>query len=356
MFKIHSCVQQRTGARHPLSEDRVICVDKLDESHPELSLYAVLDGHGDEHAAAFVQKHLPDSLKNIPAYAKGDYENAIRVCLAQLHETLITEAHSKGGTTISLALVDRRKMQGRTFLAFLGDSPIFIRRKNLTDDVYQAFPLHNSSNPAVASRNNWLTTTAPWESKRHPRGINLFGSLGDALYEPEINNTLIEHANTFVHTALSESTQPTTAHHLMNHLKQNLLKTLVVDSPVWRHAALHSDKTLAYYLSGKATEMLSCPLQRVPDVMSFATIDLDLVVMGSDGAFPASAFDRIMGDLKKVHWTYTKQDFVTLEQFSTQLITRSNSDDKAVVMFRLADCDDSDTSNDLPEIGPSSVT
>ena len=345
---VHSNVQSVLGRRHPESEDRFICLDTLDAEHPELSLYAVLDGHGDALAAQFVQEKLPDYFRTAAGYAERDYERATRTCFARLHKELIEDAHSKGGTTISLALIDRRK-EGRTFLAFLGDSPIFLRRKNISNnDVYLAFPLHNSSNPAIA-RNINAIATAPWEAKRHSRGINLYGSLGDALYEPIVNNCFFKHAQKFRDSeemgASFDIPDP-----VKHKFKESLLEATTVDTPAWRHATLHSAKTLSYYLTDNAMEMLISPLQRTPDVMSFPTADLDCIAIGSDGAFPVTAFDRILTDLKRVPWTCTEQDVQKINQISTRLITRNNSDDKTLIIVKLVD-DVNDVNDEDEEVG-----
>ncbi len=336
MFKIRSIVEQQTGQRHVLSEDRFICIDILDPDFPELSLYAVLDGHGDEHAAAFVENCLPKYLKQAEGFAEKKYVTAVRDCIQRLHTELVNDALSKGGTTLSLALVDRRRSEGQTILAFLGDSPIFVRRRHvLRDDVYLAFPLHNSSNPAVALRNcpNQVAT-APWESRRHPRGINLFASLGDALYEPTIANLYFKRACEMKINSNDLAWIKGDSEQLF---KSELEKSLPADSPARKHAVLHTPKTLGYYLSDRAFLLDECPLQREPDIMSMPTCEIDIITLGSDGAFPQSCFDKIMTVIRKVA-DLSSDD--ALPRLTKQLMPNEGRDDKTVLAITISDCDD----------------
>lgn len=332
MFEITSSVAQQTGQRHLTSEDRYICNDIFDSG---LSLYAVCDGHGDALAAEFVKVNLPKYLMLADGFAEKNYVLALRNCISRLHTELVTEAHSKGGTTLSLALIDRQQ-GGHTILAFLGDSPIFVRRRHIIrDDVYLAFPLHNSSNPAIAYRNQLdKVATPPWETKRHSRGINLYASIGDALYEPSIANNFLYQARQLATTLQKKDNTSESKDWLSDDSKQQLkhyLENAFPDtSPEARHARLHTSRTLSFYVSDKASLLEDCPLQREPDIMSIPTVDIDLISIGSDGAFPQSCFDKIMTVIRKVS-DASAEDCPS--RLAKRLMSNDGKDDKTVLVI-----------------------
>ena len=65
-------------------------------------------------------------------------------------------------------------------------------------------------------------------------------------------------------------------------------------SLVSRYAKLLPAHILGYYLSGKASNMKTCPLQREPDIMQFPLNNGPFcIIIGSDGVFPESTFASI---------------------------------------------------------------
>ena len=330
MYKISSFALQKVGRRHTVCEDAFVCVDQIDDNTPNLSLYAVLDGHGDEKAAEFVRDNVKAYLTAAEGFDKKDYVTALRKCIRRLHDEIVDTAASKGGTTLSLALVDRKKFVGQTILAFLGDSPIFIRRRHLyqrESNVFQAFSLHDTSNPRIVSRvsaasNGNGILSPPWESRRcPPRGINVYGSIGDALYEPFIIRQFVDAAKT-----LRDPQQWQT-------VKKHLEESETMSAVARRQAALHSVNTLAFYLSDNAIPSPGdvSPIQREPDIMSIATSDIDMIVMGSDGAFPRWSFGEVMTLFKSVDYTLE----TALRHAAETCIAKTSSDDQTVLVCQI---------------------
>lgn len=366
MHKLSSCIKQKLGRRHAVNEDSFIIQTCLTETTPHLSLFGVFDGHADEKASAYVAEHLVRVLVESEAFQNGHFDEAMRECIAQLHSHMIDAAVSKGGTTVSLALVDQRQ-EGQTTLAFLGDSPIFVRRKSVRDDVYLAFPMHHSSNPAIATRIcSRGVATAPWDLKRHPRGINLYGSIGDALYEPEVANPILRVATKLRAHAYAARTGSEDGDENKDAVREGegegegraseemgaasggeddvsilfkrFLEQELAEGPVLRNVRVQSPETLSYYLADSVKVLPFSPLQRVPDIMSIPTAELDMILIGSDGAFPLHYLHKAMDEMYKVTWFPGTEDNEVLSDLVSKLINGCvSSDDKTVVAIKIAE-------------------
>ena len=50
------------GNIKPFNEDRVSIVPKLSNEHPEISIYAVYDGHGGHGCAEYLREYMPNFI------------------------------------------------------------------------------------------------------------------------------------------------------------------------------------------------------------------------------------------------------------------------------------------------------
>lgn len=54
------------------------------------SFFAVYDGHGGHEVAEYCSKYLPDFLKKIEKYSKGEFEEALKQAFLDFDATLTT--------------------------------------------------------------------------------------------------------------------------------------------------------------------------------------------------------------------------------------------------------------------------
>ena len=71
--------------------------------------------------------------------------------------------------------------------------------------------------------------------------------------------------------------------------------------------------------------------------MSIPTCDIDIITLGSDGAFPQSCFDKIMTVIRKVA-DLSSDD--ALPRLTKQLMPNEGRDDKTVLAITISDCND----------------
>ena len=113
-------------------------------------LYAVFDGHVGAMASTFCQKRLPFELCGTEEFARGEYEQALKVAVQRLHRALLDAKKYEpeaprndfsSGCTASIVLVTPKQ----TVCAMLGDSPILAweRSKAAPDIVFTEMDLDN---------------------------------------------------------------------------------------------------------------------------------------------------------------------------------------------------------------------
>lgn len=69
-------------------QDAHICALKFDTN---TSLFAVFDGHGGSEVALYCSQKLPAFLKEIEAYKRGDYEQALKDAFVKFDATLVND-------------------------------------------------------------------------------------------------------------------------------------------------------------------------------------------------------------------------------------------------------------------------
>jgi serine/threonine protein phosphatase PrpC len=118
-----------TKGRKLTLEDVPLVCPALDDA-PELSFYAVLDGHGGRACAEWVAAELPALLAEEMRGATDSaaIKERLRACFARCDERLLERCCAEGwedGATCIGMLVDRRCVPARAYVANLGDSRAF---------------------------------------------------------------------------------------------------------------------------------------------------------------------------------------------------------------------------------------
>lgn len=57
----------------------------------DVSLFAVYDGHGGAEVAEYASQHLPNIIKETPAYKEKDFNTALKDAFLRFDATLVTE-------------------------------------------------------------------------------------------------------------------------------------------------------------------------------------------------------------------------------------------------------------------------
>lgn len=181
--------------------------DVLNDDNSRVQLFAIFDGHGgDAYAADLAKTMLPFCLALNEKYQTGDYENALKQVVLQLHHIIKSsplvccrsDQHS-GGSTISIAL----RTKQHTFFAWAGDSPIVIYNSDGTWSMPKMHDSDNkecqerilSSNIPVMSDDDVYVSREKNHCGKYPRfgtGLNVFGGIGDASNDPDILVRIIE--------------------------------------------------------------------------------------------------------------------------------------------------------------------
>lgn len=87
-FLIHLFFSSRSYECSPITQDAHICALNFDTN---TSLFAVFDGHGGSEVALYCSQKLPEFLKNVDAYKKGEFEKALKDAFIGFDATLVNE-------------------------------------------------------------------------------------------------------------------------------------------------------------------------------------------------------------------------------------------------------------------------
>ncbi|ORX76322.1 hypothetical protein BCR32DRAFT_271358 [Anaeromyces robustus] len=218
-------------------------------------LLSVFDGHCGNFCSTYLQQMFPFELCFNKSFKLGNYNLALLETYDILHKKLLKCKEYKpeeqtytycSGSTASVALVTEEE----TFFSFLGDSPILIWKNN-EDKPKMLFQEHNIENTSLHQHliesNIFLVVSQPqnhkslskiiteveekqkildkFDTNSSPRkhhknqrsnksknkkndlkpenvrigfsALNVWGTLGDSIYEPDIFNTFIEEIENF---------------------------------------------------------------------------------------------------------------------------------------------------------------
>lgn len=149
---------------------------------PDISLFAVFDGHGGDEVAKFCEKNFPEQLKKNAAFAKGDYRTALEETFLKMDVMLIESAAgaegeemSAAGCTANVVLITPTEI----IVANAGDSRCY-----LFTEENKTVPLSEDHKPDMLQERERISKAGGYVSNgRVCDNLNLSRAIGDLTYK-----------------------------------------------------------------------------------------------------------------------------------------------------------------------------